>query len=438
MTTNSIVNERRESICQCLISFGFPEDTIYSPELLTLGYFPSKQSKKTLAFLILTYQQECPVSVLKRVSDQPAGIVRSLRDKGFIFKSNPNTPSEFQYQNQAGIQCRCIERFDPHKTKVGGRAKALLSKSLAAAISAIEVYNKPDFRYREETFAILLVNAWELLLKSKIMADNNNQISSIQVLDSNGSPKQTRSGNIMTIDIIKSMNILNSQGKINKSCLENITILVELRDNAIHFTNKNTDLSKKVLEIGTASLKNFVSIILEWFDEDLSSYNFFLMPLSFFHLEEIQSHLFPSEKELQRLISFIYQKELNNPYSDESNYNITLAYEIKFKKSSTSNITITTNKEDTAVKVYVDEDEKIKNQYPIDFNRLKEILANRYIDFKANKRYHHIRKSLENQEIHGERYCCIRYLNSITKKGTHKKFYSTEIIKEFDKHYQKR
>ncbi|ABX04442.1 MAG TPA: DUF3644 domain-containing protein [Herpetosiphon sp.] len=438
MTTSSIVTERKESVRQCLISFGFPEDTEYSYELLTLSYFPSKHSKKTLAFLILTYKQECPVSILKRVSDQPAGIVRSLRDKGFVFKSNPNDPSEFQYQNQDGIQCRSIESFDPHKIKVGGRAKALLSKALAAVISSIEIYNKPDFRYREETFAILLVNAWELLLKSKIMADNNNQISSIQVFDSSGFPKQTRSGNIMTIDIIKALNMLSSQGKINKFCTDNLVILVELRDNSIHFINKNTELSKKVLELGTASLKNFVSIILEWFDEDLSHYNFFLMPISFFHVDETRNNIFSSDKELNKLISFIYNKELNNKYEEDSDYSITLAYEVKFKKVSTANISITTNKEDTAVRVYIDEDEKIKNQYPIDSNRLKEILASRYIDFKANKRYHQIRKSLENQEIYGERYCCIRYLNSITKKGTHKKFYSTEIIKEFDKHYQKR
>ena len=42
----------------------------------------------------------------------------------------------------------------------------ILDKSIAACVSAIEVYNKPDFRYREETFSILMVNAWELLLKS--------------------------------------------------------------------------------------------------------------------------------------------------------------------------------------------------------------------------------------------------------------------------------
>ncbi len=43
----------------------------------------------------------------------------------------------------------------------------LLDKSVQAAISAIEIYNKPDFKYREESFSILMVNAWELLLKAK-------------------------------------------------------------------------------------------------------------------------------------------------------------------------------------------------------------------------------------------------------------------------------
>lgn len=33
-------------------------------------------------------------------------------------------------------------------------------------LAAIEIYNKPNIEYREDTFAILAVNAWELLLKA--------------------------------------------------------------------------------------------------------------------------------------------------------------------------------------------------------------------------------------------------------------------------------
>ena len=48
-------------------------------------------------------------------------------------------------------------------------------KAEEALLAAIELYNKPDFRYREEAFAILALNAWELLLKAKLLAESDNQ-----------------------------------------------------------------------------------------------------------------------------------------------------------------------------------------------------------------------------------------------------------------------
>lgn len=48
-------------------------------------------------------------------------------------------------------------------------SKCLIEKSVSAIVLAIEVYNKPDFKYREETFAVLMMNAWELILKEQIV-----------------------------------------------------------------------------------------------------------------------------------------------------------------------------------------------------------------------------------------------------------------------------
>lgn len=50
-------------------------------------------------------------------------------------------------------------------------------------ISAIEIYNKPDFKYREETFSILAINSWELLLKAKWLKENRNKVRSLYVLE---------------------------------------------------------------------------------------------------------------------------------------------------------------------------------------------------------------------------------------------------------------
>jgi hypothetical protein len=49
------------------------------------------------------------------------------------------------------------------------RSARLLQSAEAALISSIEIYNKPAFAYREETFSILALNAWELMLKSKLL-----------------------------------------------------------------------------------------------------------------------------------------------------------------------------------------------------------------------------------------------------------------------------
>lgn len=43
------------------------------------------------------------------------------------------------------------------------RSKELIDKAIAATVSMIEVYNKPGFQYRAETFCILAINGWELL-----------------------------------------------------------------------------------------------------------------------------------------------------------------------------------------------------------------------------------------------------------------------------------
>ena len=61
------------------------------------------------------------------------------------------------------------------------RTMELLDKSIAAMVSAIEIYNKPNFLYRGETFAILAINSWELLCKAKVLSQNDNKASSLYV-----------------------------------------------------------------------------------------------------------------------------------------------------------------------------------------------------------------------------------------------------------------
>jgi len=161
-------------------------------------------------------------------------------------------------------------------------SEEIIKKSVAAAVSAIEIYNKPDFRYREETFSILMTNAWELLFKAKIIQDSNEDPNSIAEYDTvTRRYRLNRSGNPLTFGLGYLLEVLfhqNNSGLL-KPCYENIQALIEVRDNSIHFINKDLNLSRRVQEIGTASLLNYVLLMGDWFSADLSQYNFFLMPL---------------------------------------------------------------------------------------------------------------------------------------------------------------
>ena len=59
------------------------------------------------------------------------------------------------------------------------RARTLAGKSIDAMLAAIEIYNKPNFAYREESYAILAINSWELMLKARILQLSKNRMSSI-------------------------------------------------------------------------------------------------------------------------------------------------------------------------------------------------------------------------------------------------------------------
>jgi hypothetical protein len=322
----------------------------------------------------------------------------------------------------------------------------LLEKSVQAVVSAIEIYNKPDFKYREESFSILMVNAWELLLKAKILKDNNNSLTTLYIIDKerslkrDGAPKKNpcyklnRANNFLTIDIYSALKKLT----LDSILRENIDLLIEIRDNAIHFFNDSKLFEKKLLEIGTATLKSYVDVINEWFCYDLTKFNFFLMPISFFHPGDITSlSLNKEDKHHKNLLKYIAKKEKEFPISDVGKHNISLILETKFVRG-TSTDAIPMKFDPTnpkAITVKVDSEDQFANKYPWTYTddllpRLKE----RYKNFKADTKYNKIKRVLDKNSL----YCGERYLDIKKKKGIPKKYYSPEILKEFDKYYIKK
>jgi len=194
-------------------------------------------------------------------------------------------------------------------------SRDLADKSVQAAIAAIEIYNKPDFHFREEAFSLLITNAWELLLKGKWLSDHSEDVTSLYEYDNApNSPTQkkvrvNRCGNPITFGMTYLARRLceDKNSGIEQPCLDNLLALVEVRDASAHFVNKDLYFGRRILEIGTASIQNFVTLITEWFQIDLSRYNFFLMPLSFYHGFEAAAPLSVSNytEQMQRLLTYL-------------------------------------------------------------------------------------------------------------------------------------
>lgn len=317
----------------------------------------------------------------------------------------------------------------------------IAEKSVSAALSAIEIYNKPDFQYREESFSILLTNAWELLLKAKWVSDKNEDISRLyEFTGSPPAPKTNRSGNPITFGLTYLANCLvqDPNSGFTKPCHDNVLALIEVRNNAIHFVNKDLNFGRKIQELGTASLRNYLNLVTEWFQIDLSRYNFFLMPLSFYHgFETIHpASVTPYNEQMTRLLEYIDALEQENPVDEnepaEHSFTMTLETRLIRGRSDTA-VEFRWTDDPDAPTLSLREEDVLKN-FPLTYRELTDKLKRRYADFVENRDYHKHRKEIQKQS----KYCLVRLLNPASPKSAKTRFYSPEIFKAFDKIYTKR
>lgn len=390
---------------------------------------PTRATKK-LAFLVAAYKREATIDLLKSISDQPAGIVRALRKDGFVFQDDGRPNPNYQFTNSQGATCRKIIDYIPASPPIHGWAKELVNKSIAAAVSSIEIYNKPDFQYREETFSILLVNAWELLTKARIVQKSGGKRTSIYTRDTDGKVKLSRSRNPMTIGLTRASRKLVADGDLDARCSANLELLAEIRDNAVHFMNKDQNFAKRIQEIGAAALSNYAAASAKWFGLDLSAYSFFLMPMTFYPPTELVSAAPKRNEEMQNLVDHLVAVRDGYPSDENTLYSVALSIQVKFTRSSAnSDIAVRWTDEPNAPAVTVTEEDRIRRQYPLTYHDVVSYCRSRYSHFKQNRRFNAIMKDLQDPDRHGEKYCTVRYLDPINKTGTTRNYYSPEIYK---------
>jgi hypothetical protein len=317
-----------------------------------------------------------------------------------------------------------------------------VEKAAAAMISAVEIYNKPAFPYREETFSILALNAWELLLKAEVVRTHNNDLRAIRVYApkklKSGQPskklylRRNRAGNYLTIGIGGCLATLQQQkGGVPAAVKGNLEALTEIRDNSVHYVTASSVLAGQVHEIASACVTNFVILCKRWFARDLSSSLNLILPLSFMGGGVGEATVVsPDEHRIIKRLNALVTAGMKEP----GEFAVALRLSLKLERSSSIDAAkVQISKDPDAIKVTLSE-EDIRESYPWDYDELCSRLRKRYSDFLANNRFHKIRKPLQQNN----KYCKARLLDPANPNGTKKDFYSPNILAEFDGHYTKK
>lgn len=136
----------------------------------------------------------------------------------------------------------------------------LVENSIEAYILALETINRLSIKYRVETFTYLICNAWELLLKAKMLDDAGNNRDTIY------RGKKTRGERRESLSLRECLErVIPSTSSPER---RNIECIADLRDESVHLVLSGVPTD--VLCLFQACVINYNSRLKEWFRISLS------------------------------------------------------------------------------------------------------------------------------------------------------------------------
>lgn len=178
--------------------------------------------------------------------------------------------------------------------------KRLLDKSIESFLMAIEVYNKPTIRYRVEGFSMFICNAWELLLKARMISTLGEK--SIYYKDN---PKRT-----LSLENCVEKVFTNQKAPLRI----NLEKIIELRNTSTHFITEEYEMV--YVPLFQSCVFNYIEKIQDFFAVDMSKHvpqNFLTLTVSMRPLDveeirakypiELADRLIQTNEEIQELSS---------------------------------------------------------------------------------------------------------------------------------------
>lgn len=208
---------------------------------------------------------------------------------------------------------------------------SLVEKSIEAFIMGLEIYNKPTIKYRIEGFSFFICNAWELMLKGKLIKDG----LSIYYKDNSQ----------------RTINLSDSIAKIytdkNTRIRLNLEKIIDLRNISTHYITQEYEV--KYAPLFQACVLNYVKEINRFHNRDITNY----IPQNFLTIE---AHYEPLTNEEVRLK---YPAEIAEKFIKQANEVDVLSKEYNsdnFSIKIKQNLYITKKKDEADFTVKVEKD----------------------------------------------------------------------------------
>ena len=206
-----------------------------------------------------------------------------------------------------------------------------------ALLAAIETYNRPTAEYKEQTVAFLLVNAWEILAKARIIQMNGGKLQAIYRRKRDSRQyERGEDGEILTIGIRGAINRSGSPEEVKK----NTHGLIKVRNRATHMGVLGPHLKQVILEFSTASVQNFVRAYQDWFGETFEAP--YLLPLGFVGTAQAAISAYPAR---QRQLLEELSKLAKSQDEHDSGFSVVLQIHVELNRgiSGGGNIGLSTD-----------------------------------------------------------------------------------------------
>ncbi len=322
----------------------------------------------------------------------------------------------------------------------------LVDNSKAAIFAAVEIHNKPLFSYRYEVCTILVINAWELLLKAYIAK----YLPHVRLFLNDGTTKPFNECLAC---------VASNSGNEFQIIKESLERLYDYRNNIIHFYLEDIDVI--IFSLLKSNVIFFVDFLKEKFNVDLSEENgLVLLPIGFnkpyspIDLLSNKSAISNASSEVKNFIERIIDssKRLEISGIEDSilvDYRISLINEKRIKNADliagissepdTENAIVVQNflgnviisDDPNAKEIRIKERSLYDDIYTEEYKTVTTKSREIFSDFVQGKKFHQVMRIIkQDPNLHR-----IRYLDSSNPKSASKSWYSKAIYQELAKHF---